>query len=156
MFVWFDYLRTSQQLSSIFLGWTSTKHVLMCLAQRHNALTPVRLESATPWSRVKHSSTEPLRSQVSVYYLYYRYGMHFYNPLEPIVYAYPDQSDEHTFTWWHFHFFLNINNTFCKQTVKILIKHIIMRYLIWVCSLCQCHINRTLGLYVLNCHFGLI
>ena len=34
----------------------------MCLAQGHNAVTPVRLESAAPLSRVKHSTTEPLRS----------------------------------------------------------------------------------------------
>ena len=35
----------------------------MCLAQRHNAATPVRLEPAAPRSGVKHSTTEPLRSQ---------------------------------------------------------------------------------------------
>ena len=29
----------------------------MCLAQGHNAVTPVRLEPATPWSQVKHSAT---------------------------------------------------------------------------------------------------
>ena len=34
----------------------------MCLAQRHNAVTPVRLEPAAPQSRVKLSTTEPLRS----------------------------------------------------------------------------------------------
>ena len=34
----------------------------MCLAQGHNAVTPMRLEPATPWSRVKHSTTEPLHS----------------------------------------------------------------------------------------------
>ena len=33
----------------------------MCLAQELNAVTPVRLEPATPQSRVKHSTTEPLR-----------------------------------------------------------------------------------------------
>ena len=33
----------------------------MCLAQGHNAVTPVRLEPAAPWSRVKHSTTESLR-----------------------------------------------------------------------------------------------
>ena len=27
----------------VFLGWTSTKLGLMCLAQGHNAVTPVRL-----------------------------------------------------------------------------------------------------------------
>ena len=34
----------------------------MCLAQGHNAVKPVRLEPAALWSRVKHSTTEPLRS----------------------------------------------------------------------------------------------
>ena len=34
----------------------------MCLAQGHKAVTPVRLEPAASWSRVKHSTTEPLRS----------------------------------------------------------------------------------------------
>ena len=36
----------------------------MCLAEGHNAVTPVRLESATPLSRVKHSTTERLRSRI--------------------------------------------------------------------------------------------
>ena len=35
----------------------------MCLAQGPDAVTPVRLEPAAPRSRVKHSTTEPLRSQ---------------------------------------------------------------------------------------------
>ena len=34
----------------------------MCLAQGHNAETQVRLETATPQLRVKHSTIEPLRS----------------------------------------------------------------------------------------------
>ena len=34
----------------------------MCLAQGHNALTPVRLEPAVLRSRGKQSTTEPLRS----------------------------------------------------------------------------------------------
>ena len=34
----------------------------MCLTQGHNAVTPVRLEPAALRSRVKHSTTEPLRS----------------------------------------------------------------------------------------------
>ena len=44
------------------LGSTSTKLELMCLAQGHYAVTPVRLEPAASGSQVKHSSTEPLRS----------------------------------------------------------------------------------------------
>ena len=34
------------------------------LAQGHNPVAPVRLEPAAPWSRVKHSTTEPLRSHI--------------------------------------------------------------------------------------------
>ena len=46
----------------IFLGRTSTKLGLMCLAQGYNAVTPMRLEPVAPRSQVKHSSTEPLLS----------------------------------------------------------------------------------------------
>ena len=35
----------------------------MCLAQGHNAVTPVRLKPAASWSQVKHSATEPLSSK---------------------------------------------------------------------------------------------
>ena len=44
----------------------------MCLAQGHNTVTPVRLEPAALRSRVKHSTTEPLRSLeffVRTYYM---------------------------------------------------------------------------------------
>ena len=65
--IWFDFLRPINNLSVIkgrvFLGWTVTKLGLMCLAQGHNAVTPVRLEPAAPRSWVKHSTTEPLRSR---------------------------------------------------------------------------------------------
>ena len=65
LFVWFDSLRPINNLSVIkgrvFLGWTSTKLRLMCLAQGHNAVMPMRLNSAAPQSWVKHSTTEPLR-----------------------------------------------------------------------------------------------
>ena len=37
-------------LGQVFLGWTSIKQGLMCLAQGHNEVTPVRLEPATPVS----------------------------------------------------------------------------------------------------------
>ena len=66
LFVWFDSLRPINILSIMygrfFLGWTSTKLGLMCLAQGHKAVTPVRLEPADLRSRVKHSTAEPLRS----------------------------------------------------------------------------------------------
>ena len=32
------------------------------LLKDHNAVTPVRLEAAASWSRIKHSTTEPLCS----------------------------------------------------------------------------------------------
>ena len=49
----------------VFLGLTGTKQRLMCLAQGSNAVMPVRLKPATPQSRVKHSTTEPLCSRHS-------------------------------------------------------------------------------------------
>ena len=39
----------------------STKLGLMCLAQGHNTVTPVRLEPVAPRSQVKLSTTEPLQ-----------------------------------------------------------------------------------------------
>ena len=70
-FVWFDSLCPINNLSvikgQVFLGWTRTKLGLMCPAQGHNAVTPVRLKPAAPRSRVKHSTTEPLRSQTNWY-----------------------------------------------------------------------------------------
>ena len=42
--------------------WKSRVAAQMCLAQKHNTVTPVRLEPAAPLSRVKHSTTEPLCS----------------------------------------------------------------------------------------------
>ena len=39
----------------VFKGWTSTKQGLMCLAQGHNTVAPVRLEPAALQSRVKQS-----------------------------------------------------------------------------------------------------
>ena len=38
----------------------------MCLAQGHNAVTLVRLEPAAAWSRVKHSTSEPLHFLIHV------------------------------------------------------------------------------------------
>ena len=69
LFVWFDSLHPINNLSDIkgrvYLGWTSAKLGLMCLAQGHNAVTPVNLEPAAPRSRVKHSTTEPLHQQIT-------------------------------------------------------------------------------------------
>ena len=48
----------SVMYKQVFLGWTSTKQGLMCLAQGHNAVTLVRLEPAALQSWVKHSTTE--------------------------------------------------------------------------------------------------
>ena len=45
----------------VFLGWTSNKKGFMCLAQKHNAVTMVKLELATPQFRLEQSTTEPLR-----------------------------------------------------------------------------------------------
>ena len=39
----------------------------MCLAQGHKAKTPVGLEPAALRSRVKHSTTAPLRSLIRLY-----------------------------------------------------------------------------------------
>ena len=63
-FVWFDSLRLINNLSVIkglvFLGWTSTKLGLMFLLKD---TTQWRRWGSNPRSRVKHSTTEPLRFQ---------------------------------------------------------------------------------------------
>ena len=67
--VWFDSLCPINNLSveqgQVFLGWTSTKlsKDKSDLLKDHNAMTPVRLEPTAPLFRVKHYTTEPLRSQ---------------------------------------------------------------------------------------------
>ena len=58
LFVWFDFLHPINNLSVIqgcvFLGWTSTKLGLMCLAQGHNAVRPVRLEPSVSSQALYH------------------------------------------------------------------------------------------------------
>ena len=48
----------SDMLGLVFLGLTSTKQGLMCLAQGHNTVTLTKLKPPTPQSQVKHSPTE--------------------------------------------------------------------------------------------------
>ena len=45
----------------------NTKPGLICLAQGHNVVTPVRLEPAAPPSLAKHSTTELLRSLAATF-----------------------------------------------------------------------------------------
>ena len=74
--IWFDSLHPINNLSvmwgQVFLGWTSTKLGLFCLAQGHNPVTLVRLEPAAPQSWVKHSTTalpnHSLRDDIFHYY----------------------------------------------------------------------------------------
>ena len=53
LFVRFDYVLVNNYSSIsgwVFLGLTSTKQRIKCLAQGHNTVPPVRLEPATPRS----------------------------------------------------------------------------------------------------------
>ena len=47
----------SVMMGQVFLGGNSTKLELMCLAQGHSAVTPVRLKPAALQSGVKYSTT---------------------------------------------------------------------------------------------------
>ena len=49
-----------------FLGLTSTKQRIKCLAQEHNPVALVRLEPATPRFRVNHSIAEPMHSSKTI------------------------------------------------------------------------------------------
>ena len=61
VFDWFDSVLANNFSVGIgFLGWTSTKQGLKCLAQGHDAVKPVRLQPKTLRSWDKHSTTEPL------------------------------------------------------------------------------------------------
>ena len=66
LFVWFDFYVAVNNFSvmsrRVFLGWTSTKQGLMCLAQGHNTVMLAMLKPVTPRSWDKPSTTEPLRS----------------------------------------------------------------------------------------------
>ena len=57
----FDSLCCSHQFFS-YVRACLLGYVLLFLAQGHNSVTPVRLKPAASWSRVKHSTTEQLRS----------------------------------------------------------------------------------------------
>ena len=69
LFVWFDFLHPINNISDIkwrvYPGWTSAKLGLICLAQGHNAVTPVSLETAAPRSWVKNSTSELLHQQIT-------------------------------------------------------------------------------------------
>ena len=49
-----------------------------------------------------------------------------------------------------FHLYSILNRYSCQQTVKTLIRRRILRRLIWVCIVCLCPKNGTLGLYALK------
>ena len=49
-----------------------------------------------------------------------------------------------------FHFYSNSLRNFCKQSVENLIRHRVLRRLIWFCTVCRCPTKRTLGLYRKN------
>ena len=65
---WFDLIHQQvfRYVGTGLPGLTGTKLGLMRLAQGHNAMTPVRLEAAATRYLVKHSTTEPLRSEDEV------------------------------------------------------------------------------------------
>ena len=60
LFVCFDWILYNSVNSisvisgQVFMGLTSTKQRINCLAQGHNAVALVRIEHVTPRSRVKH------------------------------------------------------------------------------------------------------
>ena len=114
-------------------------------------MTPVRLEPAAPQSRVKHSTIEPLHSlNNSVYDL--DLPILIIDPFQPNGISHSYQIDQSiSFLRLVFHFYSNFNRTFCKQTVKTLIRSHVLWRLSWVCLVCLCLTEWTLYL-----NFGLI
>ena len=45
-----------------------------------------------------------------------------------------------------FHFYSKLNRNFCLQTMEDLIRRLVLRRLIWFCTVCPCPTKRTLGL----------
>ena len=45
-----------------------------------------------------------------------------------------------------FHFYSKVHRIFCRQTVVTLIRHCVLRRLIWANTICLCPTKRTLGL----------
>ena len=72
LFVLFDSLRPINNFSvrqgRVFLGGTSTKLGIMCLAQGHNAVTPVRLEPTLYTKRIHVTLATADRRRCSVRY----------------------------------------------------------------------------------------
>ena len=57
---------------------------------------------------------------------------------------------------WYFHFYSNSDRTFCKQTVKTLVRRCVQQRLIWVCPVFICPTKRTLHLYgLMDTEFGI-
>ena len=51
---------------------------------------------------------------------------------------------------WYFSLPSYFGRPFCKQTVNTLIRHCVLRRLVWACTVCLCPTKRTLGLYGLK------
>ena len=49
-----------------------------------------------------------------------------------------------------FSFLFKIKQNYCKQIVETLIRHCVVRHLIWACTVCLCPTKRRLGLYGLK------
>ena len=58
----FSFSMSQSTTYQLCLDRSSIKQELMCLAQGHNAVLPVRFKSATSPFFVKHTTTEPLCS----------------------------------------------------------------------------------------------
>ena len=50
-----------------FMGWSSSKQVLMCLGQTHNAVTQMGVYQGAPWYQVKHCTTKPLCTSLNAF-----------------------------------------------------------------------------------------
>ena len=133
----------------------------MCLAQG-----PQRSD---PRSRVKHSTTEPLRS-LWVHWYFWNWNEHHHRRFHWLAW---NQLVSYTVTllthicrmyfsiyinWTSpfpilellgdiFHFYSNFKRNFSKQTVENLTRRRLLRRLIWFCTVCGCPTKMTLGLY---------
>ena len=73
-----------------------------------------------------------------------------FNPFKPNRSFHTYQSDQSISVLTAILFIFIHTLTFCKQTVKTLIRRHVLWRLIWVCTVCQCPTKRMLGLYGLS------
>ena len=131
--IWFCYVPVNNL--SVFLGWTSTKLGLMCLAHGHNVVTLVRLKPAVLRSRVKDSTDETLCS------LGFERDQQTTKNRENFPRG---QRLSKLINWTKSISNYRIEHSISNRGGPDLRHWCILQHLIWICTVCLCPIRRNL------------